>query len=371
MAGREFASRPELRPLRSRSAEELELSRRPLEIVLRLNEALAAASAEEYGAIALATLEQGFCLPAALLFAQPPGEAPRLLGSHRLDPRLAGPAVADLARLAADAQGLEVQALGFHPRLEAGLRARLEEAGYQALLDVPLEQGERRTGSLLLLLRAPRVLSLRQSETLLAVGRALGAALAVLERRRELERALAEAQEALHYCQERYQQLGISDALTGLYNGRHFHGMLEAEVERARRFGDALGLLLLDIDDLKRFNEAHGREAGDQVLSRLGHILRWSVRKIDSGFRYGGEEFAVILPRCDREALVALAERVRAAFAAEAFPVGQGEAQRLSVSIGAALYRRGAPLESFIRSADRALYEAKRGGKNQVVLLAP
>ena len=365
MAGQEPLSTIDLRPLAA--AEELELTVRPLELALRLSESLAGAGENEAGQRALETLAECLRLPAALLFGSD-DEGLRLLSTAGVDPEGLGVRAAErLAALTAEGQRLEVQAVALHPRLDKDLRAALQKAGYQALLEIPLRHRQRRRGVLLFLLTAPRVLSVSQSEALLAAARVLGAGLCAAAARDALEAALAQAQDAQRYAEERYQQLGISDSLTGLYNSRHFHGMLEAELERARRFGDSLGLMLLDVDDLTAINEVHGREAGDQVLATLGRILRSSLRKIDSGFRYGGEEFAVILPRCDEAALAALAERVRESFADQPIEL-DGGVKRLSVSIGAALYRRGAPLESFIRCADRALYEAKARGKNQVVL---
>jgi len=234
--------------------------------------------------------------------------------------------------------------------------------GFGALLRVPLSRRDGARGQLGLLLDRPRPLTPRQRELLSLCGRLLDLTLA--------QRAVPEA-ETLRISEERYRQLSVTDELTGLYNSRHFHPTLEAEVERARRFGDPLSLLLLDIDDFKAFNGRYGRAAGDQVLARLGKILRASLRKIDTAFRYGGEEIAVVLPRCGTGALHRLAERIRIGFAAESFDVGKAESARLSISIGATPYPRGAPIEAFIRRADRALYQAKAGGKNRVMVAAP
>jgi diguanylate cyclase (GGDEF)-like protein len=383
MASPDSNSLPHSRPLSAASAaDELELKSTPLEATLQLTEALATVrDSMDFASRALAALDAVVQLPATLLYEMTPAGSV-LLASAGPDPEQLGDAVELLPAAGAEGQGLEVQAIGFHARLDPSLRRRLEAEGYRALLRLPLQHRQRRMGLLWLLLRAPRVLSVHQNETLLALGRVLGAALAAAQRRGALERelskqreraheqqaALTQAEESLRFTEERYRQLAINDSLTGLYNSRHFHSNLETEVERARRYGDSLGLMLLDIDDFKRFNDAHGREAGDQVLARLGRSLRWSLRKIDSGFRYGGEEIAVILPRCDRESLAKLAERVRAAFEAETFEV-EGAPERLTMSIGAAMYGRGTPLETFIRHADHALYEAKSAGKNRVVLV--
>lgn len=164
--------------------------------------------------------------------------------------------------------------------------------------------------------------------------------------------------------EQNLRQFALIDELTGLNSCGQFYRSLESEVERARRFGDALGLMLIDVDDLREINSRGGTELGDRVLTRLGRHLRRALRKIDSAFRYGGEEFAVIVPRAGRADLHAAAERIRRGFAAAAAPAEE----RATLSIGATCYRRGSPLESFIRGAEEALYRAKHAGKNQVVL---
>lgn len=256
--------------------------------------------------------------------------------------------------------GLAPGELEEQPPAEAGVSRRAVEGrpGVEAL-SVPLGA---MSGSLVLVRDRPQELSAAERALLEALGGIVGLVW-------KQTRALLAAEEALRHSQEAAERMSIVDSLSGLYNGRHFLAALEAEVERARRYGDQLGLLLLDIDDFQGFNDRHGREAGDEALARLGRVMRQHLRKIDSAFRYGGEEFMVILPRCDEAGLRGLGERIRGQFAREEFQ--KAPAERLTVSVGAALYQRGAAIEAFIRGADRALYQAKAAGKNRVVLTDP
>src|SRR5690606_23958465 len=122
-----------------------------------------------------------------------------------------------------------------------------------------------------------------------------------------------------------------------------------------------------DIDAFRAFNDRYGHAEGDRALARLGEILRQELRKVDNACRYGGEEFAVLLPRCGAGAVERLAERLRRRIAAEVFTIA-GQRAPLTVSIGAAVYPPGSPVERFIRSVDDALCRAKAGGRNRVVL---
>lgn len=176
------------------------------------------------------------------------------------------------------------------------------------------------------------------------------------------------AEDALRESEERYRLLSITDSLTGLYNSRHLHEVLQAEIERSNRYGRALSLLAMDADNFKAVNDTFGHHVGDQVLHSLADIITDSLRRTDSGFRYGGEEFLVVLPETGEHAAAALAERIRLRFAELAIPVDGGQAVRCTVSIGVATLIPGESKASFIRRADQATYVAKRQGKNLVVL---
>lgn len=160
----------------------------------------------------------------------------------------------------------------------------------------------------------------------------------------------------------------LLDELTGLYNSRQFHALLEAEVERVRRYSGRLALLLLDIDQFRRFNERYGHAEGDRLLAYVGQLLLSGLRKIDSACRYGGEEFIVILPGCEPKALFALAERVRRELSERPFVLEGGREVTVTVSIGATCYRPGISIETFIHDLDSALQQAKQAGRNRVEL---
>jgi diguanylate cyclase (GGDEF)-like protein len=173
-------------------------------------------------------------------------------------------------------------------------------------------------------------------------------------------------EEALRQSESRYMELSITDDLTGLYNPRHFYHLLQAEIERTERYGRPLSLLLLDIDDFKRFNDTYGHMEGDRVLERIGATIQRCIRRTDWAFRYGGEEFTVFMPETEGDQAEVVAERIRAEFAAERFRPVPGREEIKTVSIGIAGYRPGEDMKDFINRADRFMYEAKRQGKDRV-----
>ncbi|MCU0894360.1 MAG: GGDEF domain-containing protein [Rhodospirillales bacterium] len=136
--------------------------------------------------------------------------------------------------------------------------------------------------------------------------------------------------------------------------------------------GDPLSLLMLDIDHFKKFNDTHGHHIGDQVLRLLAAVLKQSVKGQDTPARYGGEEFAVVLPQTVLENAVKLAEAIRLRVSRRSV-VNRATSQRLgsfTVSIGAAEFVPGEPLRQFVERADRALYAAKKAGRNRVMFEA-
>jgi diguanylate cyclase (GGDEF)-like protein len=160
----------------------------------------------------------------------------------------------------------------------------------------------------------------------------------------------------------------VTDELTGLSNLRHFHETLDSEIERSRRFGTEVGLMLLDIDDFKQVNDTYGHQQGDLVLIEVGRVLRSLSRDIDEPARYGGEEMAVILPQTDVAGAELLAERMRAAVAQiEIDRLDGGGRLKVTASFGVASLPSNAPdKDSLVAEADAALYRAKRAGKNKV-----
>lgn len=159
--------------------------------------------------------------------------------------------------------------------------------------------------------------------------------------------------------QAELKEMSIRDGLTGMFNQRYFYDRLESEIERARRQGHPLSLLLFDIDQFKRYNDCHGHLEGDRVLKAVGEVVMECTREhVDTPCRYGGDEFTVILPEADQQQALSIAERIRAMFEGRHF-------DRLTLSIGLMSYRGGS-LRSFIRSADAMMYDAKRSGGNRV-----
>ena len=173
-------------------------------------------------------------------------------------------------------------------------------------------------------------------------------------------------EEALKESEKRYMELSITDDLTGLFNQRHFYNQLRAEIDRIQRYKHPLALLLLDVDNFKIYNDTYGHLAGDKVLSKLGEVIRNSIRKTDSGYRYGGEEFTVILTETLGQNAVVAAERLRKRFADEIFFPVPLEPVGVTVSVGIANYRDGEEIASFVKRADQNMYEAKSNGKNCV-----
>ncbi len=163
------------------------------------------------------------------------------------------------------------------------------------------------------------------------------------------------------------EQQALVDGLTGLANRRRCEDELEAELVRAERLGGATALVFADLDDFKAVNDLHGHPAGDAVICAFAELLRESVREmIDTAGRFGGEEFVLLLPGTDAAGAAQVAERVRAALAERVIVTPGGAAIRVTASFGVATAPPLAKAAELISAADRALYDAKRAGKNRV-----
>ena len=169
---------------------------------------------------------------------------------------------------------------------------------------------------------------------------------------------------------ETVQRQAVTDELTGLFNHRRFQEVMTQEVERARRYDQEMGLIMLDIDNFKRVNDTYGHLQGDMVLREVARVLRQSSREIDEPARYGGEEMAVALPQTDLEGAYRFAERVRRRIEALDLPLVDGDGTlKVTASFGAASLKRssGDGKDALVAAADAALYRAKRSGKNRTV----
>ncbi len=165
------------------------------------------------------------------------------------------------------------------------------------------------------------------------------------------------------------ENLAITDGLTKLYNLRHFYHLLEIEIDRCSRYGHPLALLLMDIDNFKIYNDSYGHLEGDKVLIRLGQIITSCLRTMDSAFRYGGEEFTIILPETTAEEAKNVAHRIKTVVEYESFFPEPGSPIHITVSTGVTEYANKEPLYTFIKRADQAMYLSKEKGRNTISFL--
>jgi two-component system cell cycle response regulator len=150
---------------------------------------------------------------------------------------------------------------------------------------------------------------------------------------------------------EELSRLSITDALTGLYNQRHFYARLKEEMIRSERQRHRLALILIDLDNFKQYNDTYGHLAGDEVLRNVGQLVNKSIRVgVDSGYRYGGDEFAIILIDADLGVAREIGKRIQETF---------NERMNLGASMGYAIFSDGMSAEDLVAEADRGLYEAK------------
>ncbi len=179
------------------------------------------------------------------------------------------------------------------------------------------------------------------------------------------------SQIALQQSEERYKQLSITDTLTGLYNRRHFTEKMIAELERTKRYNQYFALCIIDLDNFKMMNDAYGHLFGDQILQKFGSMIKNNLRKTDTAYRYGGEEFAIIFPGTSLEGAVQVANRIRVELSVFAFANENSEKRiRATASFGiGASSAADCQIEQIIKRADKALYIAKKTGKNKIEIL--
>jgi diguanylate cyclase (GGDEF)-like protein len=165
---------------------------------------------------------------------------------------------------------------------------------------------------------------------------------------------------------ERTQTLSITDGLTGAYNYRFLVDTLKKEIGRADRFKEQFSVIMLDVDGLKEYNDSHGHLRGSAVIRSIAQIVSQKLRSIDMLCKYGGDEFVVVLPRTPKRGAALAAERIRAAIDRHSFP-GEKLTGNITASMGIASFPEdGHTVPELISSSDKALYRAKRHGRNQV-----
>jgi diguanylate cyclase (GGDEF)-like protein len=174
--------------------------------------------------------------------------------------------------------------------------------------------------------------------------------------------------------QERLKLLGLTDALTGVQNRRYFDHRCMIEVGHARRHKHPLACMFLDIDKFKNINDTYGHQTGDEVLMKVASFIQAHLRVGDTIARYGGEEFVVLLPQTDMHLASQIAERIRGCIAEENLCANSGHPINLTISIGISMLSIEDPAvenqqlaERMVSAADKALYQAKHGGRNRVV----
>jgi diguanylate cyclase (GGDEF)-like protein len=191
---------------------------------------------------------------------------------------------------------------------------------------------------------------------------------AMVTRLRRDQQELATINSMLTERNKTLQVLSTTDSLTGLHNHKHFMELLTGEVARAGRHHHPFAVMMIDTDYFKKYNDTFGHPAGDALLKKIGAIFKESLRSMDHASRYGGDEFILLLPEVGKERALEVAERIRGLVTAETLSSG-ADGVVVTVSIGLAVFpEHGLTPETIIASADRALYHAKRSGRNRVVL---
>lgn len=268
-----------------------------------------------------------------------------ILAERGLAPDM-GPAVTAIARLAMG-RGQEFSS--------ANLRddARLHDPSIGAVLAFPLTCRGREVGALVAVDRASSVRAPELSAAMLRAVRVL------------LEPVAAALDSALQL--KRVEALSVTDDLTQLYNSRYLNSVLRRETKRASRNGRPLSLLFIDLDGFKGVNDAHGHFYGSRALVEAAAVIRGSARETDIVSRFGGDEFALVLPDTGGDGAFAVGERIRERIAAHVFLDADGLGMRLTCSVGVATLPNSADsADDLIQAADKAMYAVKAAGKNGI-----
>lgn len=186
----------------------------------------------------------------------------------------------------------------------------------------------------------------------------------IIDRALERGHLLEEAKE-----KQIYQELALLDSLTGVYNRRYFEELIRREINRGKRYKEIFSVLIIDIDDFKRYNDTYGHLSGDEILKKLAGLLIKNSRCTDFVFRYGGDEFAILTPNTDKKGGSILGYRLLKAAENIDICLQNNVKERITLSIGLATFPDDAnDQEDLVRRADKALYEAKQTGKNRLCL---
>jgi len=168
---------------------------------------------------------------------------------------------------------------------------------------------------------------------------------------------------------QRIQELSITDDCTGLYNARHLFTVLADEVHRSQRFGYEFSLLFLDLDHFKRINDEYGHLTGSELLGQLGQSLREHLRLVDAAFRYGGDEFVIVLPQTSKQAALHVARRLMAVIHSKQWAVGVMPPLELRASVGVASYPADAATpQEIVQRADEMMYQVKEAGRDNIAV---
>ncbi|HZP17609.1 MAG TPA: sensor domain-containing diguanylate cyclase [Terriglobales bacterium] len=166
---------------------------------------------------------------------------------------------------------------------------------------------------------------------------------------------------------EKIQELTITDDCTGLYNARHLYKTLETEVYRSARFGYEFSVLFIDLDHFKQVNDTHGHLVGSKLLAEIGYLIKAQLRLIDFAFRYGGDEFVVLLPQTGKDQALVVAHRLRDSLRASCFCKDEGLNLNVRASIGLATYPHDARTpHDVIRQADEMMYMVKNSTRDNI-----
>ena len=168
---------------------------------------------------------------------------------------------------------------------------------------------------------------------------------------------------------KKLEKIAITDALTGLYNSRHFFAQIKAEVDRHMRYSRALSLLILDIDFFKNYNDTWGHLEGDKVLMEIGETVNSCMRSMDTAYRYGGEEFTILLPETKLQKACLVGNRIKDSIRSVIFEPEPGTKASVTVSLGATELAKGEDFRSFIDRADKAMYKSKDTGRNKLTYI--